>query len=69
MGCVCLVVVVLGGCCVEVVICTVADVEDACLLVSLLVSLGFRDVVSGFSVLDVVVFVVGVIVVITVDDV
>lgn len=65
VGCVCLVVVVLGGCCVEVVICIVVDVEDVCLFVSL----GFRDVVLGFLVLDVVVFVVGVIVVIIVDDV
>lgn len=65
VGCVCLVVVVLGGCCVEVVICIVVDVEDVCLFVSL----GFRDIVLGFLVLDVVVFVVGVIVVIIVDDV
>lgn len=49
----------------KVVICTVADVKDACLLVGLV----FKDEVLGFSVLDVVVFVVGVIVVITVDDV
>lgn len=65
MGRGCLVVVVLAGCCVKVVICTVADVKDACLLVGLV----FKDEVLGFSVLDVVVFVVGVIVVITVDDV
>lgn len=61
----CLVVVVLGGCCVEVVSCTITDVEAACLLVGLV----FWDVVLGFSVLDIVVHVVGVIVVITVDDV
>lgn len=48
----------------KVVTCTVADVKDACLLVGLV----FKDIVLGFSVLDVV-FVVGVIVVITVDDV